>query len=546
MNPTAMLLAAVIAAPASASLIALLPGMRGAARHLGAAGGAIASLASIALAVAVLVGGEQTPIRLGSGGGLWFGVVGNSLTVLLLLLVSFVNAVVQVFARRQLLGDAGGPRFAIRSGLLISATAVMVSASSVITLAIGWTLAGLALIALVSVYWPQPAARDAARQTTRMVLVGDGALWLAVGLHAVNGGTQSMSELTPAPHAGPVTGAVIASLLVIAAAARCAQMPFHRWLTASLAAPTPVSAILHAGVVNAGGILLVRLYPLVGGSWTATALTFAVAAAGTIAATLMMLARPDVKGALVHSTIAQMAFLLLACSMGLLAAAVSHLIAHGMFKSTLFLGSTSSVAAHVRQQDEPVLADPSRGRAVALALLSILIAAASVAGAAVVLRPESTASGAVLMAFAAVTAAAAGWGWIRRRPTGSGAAILIVAVPLLAGGYLAILTGITRLLDPVLAPAGAAAAPAWGFAAVLAALLLAWSAPARTTQRGRIRDWLYVRVLAAGQPSSFAPRSATAPLLLPVPVPPLRHPSSAENVPERAIPTPSSREGVRL
>src|SRR5690606_38991082 len=119
----------------------------------------------------------------------------------------FVNAVVQVFARRQLLSDAGGPRFVIRSGLLVSATAVMVSAASVITLAIGWTLVGLALIALVSVYWPQPAARDAARQTTRMVLVGDGALWLAVGLHAVNGGTQSMSDLTPAPHAGPVTGA---------------------------------------------------------------------------------------------------------------------------------------------------------------------------------------------------------------------------------------------------------------------------------------------------------------------------------------------------
>ncbi|WP_417554285.1 proton-conducting transporter membrane subunit [Microbacterium sp.] len=545
MSLTAVLLTIGIAAPGFASLLALLPGVRRAIRHLGVIGAAFGLTAALALAILVGVSGQATTIRLGADDGLWFGVTADRLTVLLLLLVSFVNTVVQVFARRQLLGDDSAAQFVIRSGLLISATAAMVTSASVITLAAGWTASGLALIALVSMHWPQPAARDAARHTARMILIGDTALWVAVVLHLTHGGTQDISALSPAPDAGPVTGTVIAVLLVVAAAARCAQLPFHRWLSASLVAPTPVSAILHAGVVNAGGILLVRLYPLVGATWWATGVTFAVAAVGTVYATLIMLARPDIKGALVYSTIAQMAFLLLACSLGLLAAAISHLIAHGMFKSTLFLGSTSTVGSHVRHEDEPALAPLSRIRLVALGVLSITVAAASVAALAGVLRPESHASGAVLMAFAALTAASAGWGWIRRKPTGSGVAILLVAVPLMAGAYLTILTAITRFLDQDLAPMGVAAAPAWAFAALLVVLVAVWFAPSQARRFPRAAAWLYAHALAAGQPIRFQPRAMTAPHTMPYPhlhgVVPVPHVGR----PLVAMPEPAS-EGVRL
>lgn len=546
MSLTAVLLTIGIAAPGLASLLALIPGARGATRHLGVIGAAFGVSAALALATLVGVRGQATTMRIGMDDGLWFGATADRLTVLLLLLVSFVNTVVQVFARRQLLGDDSAARFVIRSGLLISATAVMVTSASVITLAAGWTASGLALVGLVSMHWPQPAARDAARHTARMIVIGDTALWVAVALHLAHGGTQDIGTLSAAPDAGPVTGAVIAVLLVIAAAARCAQLPFHRWLSASLATPTPVSAILHAGVVNAGGILLVRLYPLVGASLWATGLTFAVAAIGTVYATLIMLARPDIKGALVYSTIAQMAFLLLACSLGLLAAAISHLIAHGMFKSTLFLGSTSTVGAHVRHEDEPALTPVSRARLVALGALSITVAAASVAVFATLLRPESHASGAVLMAFAALTAASAGWGWIRRRPTGPGIAILLIAVPLMAGAYLTILTAITRFLGQDLAPMGAAAAPAWAFAALLMVLVAAWCAPSLARRFPRAAAWLYAHVLAAGQPIRFQPRAMTAPRTMPYP-----HPHGVVPIPRVGRPllvnTPEPvSEGVRL
>lgn len=546
MSVAIALLMVVILAPLLASLVSLLPRIRPSARHLSASGAGAAALASVALALVVIMSGESFTLRIGESDRLWFGVTANHLTVVLLLLVSFVNAVVQVFARRQLIGDAGGPRFAIRAGFLISATAIMVGSASVITLAIGWTLAGIALIPLVALHGPQPAARDAARHSTRMVVVGDSALWAAVLLHLSLGGSQDMAALAPAPHGGAVLGAVTACLLVVAAAARCAQMPFHRWLASSLAAPTPVSAILHAGVVNAGGILLVRLHPIVGASWWATGLTFAVAAVGTVYATLIMLARPDVKGALVYSTIAQMAFLLLACSMGLLAAAISHLVAHGMFKSTLFLGSTSTVGAHVRHEDEPTVAAPGRARLIALGALSITVATAAVAALALLLRPESHASGIVLMAFAALTAASAGWGWIRRRPTGSGIAVLVIAVPLLAGGYLGILTVITRFLDPDLAPTGPAAAPAWAFAALLGVLAVCGLAPAFARRLPRVEAWLYAHALASGQPIGFQPRAMTAPRTMPYP-----QPHGAVLIPRVGrpvvvgVPEPV-REGVRL
>lgn len=518
MSAGVILLGITIGAPALVSFASLNPRARRTSQTIGVVGGAAAALAAVASAILVIGVGQQSTIRIDVTDSLWFGVTANRLTVLLLVLVTAVNAIVQIFARRQLHGDAAGPRFAVRGGFLISSTAIMVSAASVTTLAIGWTLAGLSLIAIVALYWPEAAARDAARHTTRMVIIGDAALWTGIALHLGFGGTEDMSSLAPAPDASPAISGIIACLFVIAAAARCSQMPFHRWLCASLAAPTPVSAILHAGVVNAGGILLVRFYPLVGGSWWATGLTFAIAAFGTVVAVMIMLTRPDAKGALVFSTIAQMAFLLLACSMGLLAAAISHLIAHGMFKSTLFLGSTSAVGSQVRAEDAPIAQPVSRTRSICLGALALLVAVTSVTAFAVILHPEDDATGFVLLAFAAVTAASAGWGWIRRFPTRRGVAVLIVVVPLTAACYLAILTAITHLLDTEVASAGAAAAPAWSFVAVLLALVAAWSIPTATKRFGPVRAWLYTQLLFIGQPISAMRRSTTAPSTLPTPV----------------------------
>ena len=136
---------------------------------------------------------------------------------------------------------------------------------------------------------------------------------------------------------------VLGVLVVLAALSRSAQVPFHRWLPATLAAPTPVSALLHAGVVNAGGILIIRMAPLATDD-LARALTIVAGAATMAYGAAVMIVKPDVKGALAHSTTAQMGFMILTCGLGLWAAAVIHLVAHGFYKATLFLSSGSAVA----------------------------------------------------------------------------------------------------------------------------------------------------------------------------------------------------------
>ncbi|MER6630844.1 proton-conducting transporter membrane subunit [Streptomyces sp. NPDC000987] len=521
MSAAGLLLPAAVLLPATAAAAGLLPRARRAACRLAVAGSALAATAAVALAVVVAVEGPAATARPGVSSDLWVGLVADRLTVTLLVLVCAVSAVVQVFARRQLQGDPGGRRFAARAGFLTAATTAMVTAASLPALALAWSLAGAALVALVGLYRPAPAAREAARRTARMVLYGDAALWTAVVLHLAAGGESDLRRLAadPAPAAGGVTGAVIGCLLVVAAAVRCAQLPWHRWLPASLAAPTPVSALLHAGVVNAGGILLIRLHPVVAASWWATWLTVALSTVTAVTATLIMLVRPDIKGALVHSTMAQMAFMLLSCAMGLLAAAAAHLIAHGLFKANLFLGSGSAAHAHVRRLQEPPPAPIGRTRAAVLAGLALAAAALAITFAARLLHPQQQSGAAVLLAFTVVTAAAAAWGWLRRHSTPMGVVLLLVGLPALAGGYLTVLTAVTRVLGPALAPAGPAAAPPWTLAAVLVLLAAAALLPAPSQRRAGLKARLYAFVLAAGQPPLTAPPALRASVSVPVPTP---------------------------
>ena len=126
---------------------------------------------------------------------------------------------------------------------------------------------------------------------------------------------------------------------MVAALARCAQGPFGPWLPGTVAAPTPVSALLHAGFVNGGGILLIRTGAIASSSAVAMVVAFAVAAATAVVATAIMAQRSDVKSELAYSTMGQMGFMVAECAVGAFGAGVVHLIGHALYKATLFLGS---------------------------------------------------------------------------------------------------------------------------------------------------------------------------------------------------------------
>ncbi len=481
------LLTAAVIGPTAIAAAAFLFGPR-APRRFAQAGAAVAGagfLASVALAV--VSGGDGVATA-------DFAV--DRLSAVLLLLIFGVSGIVQAFGVRYLAGDPRQAWFVAGAGLLTSASAGLATATTLTTLAACWTLAGAALCVLLGTYWHLPAARDGVRRTAIAFVIGDLALWAAVLSATATWGTVDLRDA--GQFSGPLVS-VLGVLVVIAALSRSAQVPFHRWLPATLAAPTPVSAMLHAGVVNAGGILLIRMAPLASDD-LARALTIAAGAATMLYGAAVMLVKPDVKGALAHSTTAQMGFMILTCGLSLWAAAVIHLVAHGFYKATLFLSSGSAVAASRRHEAVPPAAPPGRGRALANIAAAVAVPAAGL-GAALAVIPAASGSHAseqALLAFAWVTGGAATWGWLRRRP-GLGAVIRAAAFLIPAAiAYVAVITEVGDYLAPAMPAESLPIAAVW--AVTIGALILLGGLAAIRLAPGaeRLRHAVYANALAAG------------------------------------------------
>lgn len=210
----------------------------------------------------------------------------------------------------------------------------------------GATLVGLTLLIRLNSAWQ--VASEAAKVTGRLFLLSWFSLFFAiVWLFLVIGQWQLSLVLTNESLAqlGAWERTGINLLIVLAVIIPAAQWPFHRWLIESIVAPTPVSAIMHAGLVNAGGIILARFSPLFNGG-IASIILLMLAGISVLIGTGISLVQVDYKRQLVGSTIAQMGFMLIQCALGAYIAAIIHLILHGLFKATLFLQAGSAVRSH--------------------------------------------------------------------------------------------------------------------------------------------------------------------------------------------------------
>ena len=498
-----VILMATVLAPLVISAAALFVGFR-MPRPIGRLGAATAGLGFLG-AAALAVGaarGEPAHATLGP-----LSLTADRLAVVLLMLVFGVSAIAQAFAVRYLAGDPRAAWFTAGAGVLTSASAGLVTVDGLIGLAAFWTLAGAALCLLLGMYWHLPSARDGVRRTVTAFVIGDLALWAAVALATATWGRIDLRALEPGQFSGAVLP-VVAILIVIAALSRSAQIPFHRWLPATLAAPTPVSALLHAGVVNAGGILLIRLATLTADD-AARVLTILAGAATMAYGALIMLVKPDVKGALVNSTTAQMGFMILTCGLGLWAAAVIHLVAHGFYKATLFLSSGSAVAAGRRHLAAPPVGQVTRAQRLVAAVAALALPALALAAAAAVVGlPSGEHAGEqALLIFAAVTGVAVTWGWLQRRPGTGGvlgaAAFLIPA----AIGYVAIIDTVGGFLYPALPPSPLGSAAVWVVAAAVLMTLGALAAVRWAPGADGLRRVLYANAISAGLPPARHPVS---------------------------------------
>ena len=412
---------------------------------------AAAFAAAVVVAVVVAVDGPVAAVVQGGDGNALVGLHATRVTTLLGLLTTGVGLVVQSFASRNLQGDLFGRRFFVMASLLSAATTSVAFAATLGLLCASWILAGLALAALVTHRATWQPARRSARRTLRSLWVGDGALLVATLLAVVSVGEIDLrspagaaEELANAsiPVLGGNVLAAVAVLLAVAGISRSALVPVHQWLPSTIAAPTPVSALLHAGVVNGAGMLLVRLAPMFGASVAATHLAFAAGAITALYATTVMLVRSDVKGNLAWSTAGQMGFMTVQVAIGALPAALVHVVGHGMYKAALFLGAGGSVTAHHRHRNRPAPDVVARSVRLGVALLA---PAAALWGAYLVINPHlSTAAGVLVTVFAWATAARAVNGWLRSAPLRPVPAVATAAVGAVASVF-AYLGGLTAV-----------------------------------------------------------------------------------------------------
>ncbi|GAB1477878.1 proton-conducting transporter membrane subunit [Paracoccaceae bacterium] len=268
----------------------------------------------------------------------------DAISITMALLVSFVGWVVLRYSRRYLDGEAREGRFHGLTLAAIAAVLVLVTAASLPVLVASFMATGLILRQLLLFYPDRAEARRAAAKFVRVWGAGDLALILASLLLWHSFGTANIAALTRIDSL-PATAPLAVALLVLAAALKTAAFPLHGWLTEVMEAPTPVSALLHAGIINSGGVLLITLAGLVQHSPGAMAALVMIGGFTALFGGLVMLTQSAVKTALAWSTVAQMGFMLLQCGLGLWALALLHIVAHSLYKAHAFLSSGGAVQA---------------------------------------------------------------------------------------------------------------------------------------------------------------------------------------------------------
>jgi NADH:ubiquinone oxidoreductase subunit 5 (chain L)/Multisubunit Na+/H+ antiporter, MnhA subunit len=285
------------------------------------------------------------------------GLLLDPLSLAMSVLVAGISLIVHVYSLNYMADEPGYVRFFSLLDLMTATILLMVSAGDLITLLVAWFAVGQLLYFLLGHNTQREVTGRYAFWTFITYRLGDlplvGAALLLVKAYGVWDLPTLFARVAADPHLqlGGVAVVPVAGLLVaLAAFARSAQFPLHIWLPYTMDGPTPVSALMHAGIVNAGGFLFNRFAPLLIHAPDVLHLAFVVGLVTALLGSALMLTQNDIKKSLGYSTMGQMGFMIMECGLGAFSLAVYHLIAHGLFKATLFLGS-GNVIGDTRRDD---------------------------------------------------------------------------------------------------------------------------------------------------------------------------------------------------
>ncbi len=361
-----------------ALLLAAFAGFRTPGRRPGSVPRLAEAAALAAFAVALLsagllaVTGAGTSPLLGAA-GVGLSVRLDAVSVTMLTLVSFIGWIVVRYTATYLDGEDRQGAFTGWLCATLASVLLLVQAGNLVHFVLAWIATSLFLHRLLLFYPNRPTARRAARKKAITARVGDAALIGAAVLLAAGYGTSDIATIAEMARAGQGAAVAVwaAGLIALAALLKSAQFPTHGWVTEVMETPTPVSALLHAGVINGGGFLLIRFADLMLLAPGVLSVLVIVGGFTALFGGLVMLTQPAVKTSLAWSTVAQMGFMVLQCGLALFPLALLHIVAHSLYKAHAFLAAGGAVEGVAAIRRPGPVAIPN-GAAVGRAFLAAL------------------------------------------------------------------------------------------------------------------------------------------------------------------------------
>ncbi|WP_207421537.1 proton-conducting transporter transmembrane domain-containing protein [Desertivirga brevis] len=330
-----------------------------------------ASAVSIVIALtacAILVNYQLAESSFIGINGLGFSLRLDAISVTMSLMIALISFIVVKFSCNYLDGDPGQNVFLERLTVTIASVQLLVLSGNLAILFIAWVLTSIALQRLLLFYPDRPGAIIASRKKFIVVRLADACLAAAIILLYKHFGTGNLQLIFQQIRSSLPSNSLPAELeaaalfLAFAAILKSAQFPTHGWLLEVMETPTPVSALLHAGLLNAGPLLIIRMAFLMDASTYASLLLIAVGGFTALFASAAFLTQTSIKTALSYSSIAHMGFSLMVCGLGVFPAAMLHLVAHSFYKAHAFLSSGSVIdvirgakVTQLKRRGKPVL-----------------------------------------------------------------------------------------------------------------------------------------------------------------------------------------------
>lgn len=282
----------------------------------------------------------------------------NGFTLIIWVTVTFFSAVISSYSKDYLKGFKYHKRFTILSLSFMGAVMMFVISNHLLPFLLSWLLMGILMARLIGVNRDWRDAKEASKFAQKYFVAGSVLLSVGASLLSIFSKQSTISGIVEHLDSIPHSILVLAAICIITAAIiQSAIYPFHSWLLSAMTAPTPASALMHAGFVNGAGILLTILSAVFISSNTLT-LVFIIGGLAAIVAQFTKLLQVNVKQKLACSTIAQMGFMIMQCGLGFFNAAIVHLILHGFYKAYLFLSSGEEIAYSVPKKPKKINIQP--------------------------------------------------------------------------------------------------------------------------------------------------------------------------------------------